>query len=71
MTAPVVAALLSQTEAALLAPAEALWDLSLHEFQYVALDRLAKHYRQLDLDSGKKMPTNTWSCSFKPDNQWN
>ena len=71
MTAPAVAALLSQTEAALRALAEAPWDLSLREFQYVALDLLDKHYRQLDLDSGKKMPTNTWNCSFKPDDQWN
>jgi len=37
----------------------------------VALDLLAKHYRQLDLDSGKKMPTNTWHCLFKPDDRWN
>ena len=71
MTAPVVAAPLSQIDAALRALAEAPWDLSLREFQYVAVNRLAKHYRQLDLDSGKKMPTNTWHCLFKPDDRWN
>lgn len=35
----------------LLALAEALWDLPEREFQYVAVDLLKKHYRQLDLDS--------------------
>jgi len=32
----------------LLALAEALWDLPEREFQYVAVDLLAKHHRQLD-----------------------
>jgi len=41
----------SLTAAELLALAEALWDLPEREFQYVAVDLLAKHYRQLDLDS--------------------
>lgn len=31
--------------------AEALWDLPEREFQYVAVDLLSKHHRQLDLDS--------------------
>ena len=35
----------------LLVLAEALWDLSEREFHYVAVDLLAKHHRQLDLDS--------------------
>jgi 3-methyladenine DNA glycosylase AlkD len=35
----------------LLALAEALWDLPEREFHYVAVDLLAKHPRQLDLDS--------------------
>ena len=35
----------------LLALAEALWDLPEREFQYVAVDLLAKHHRQLDVDS--------------------
>lgn len=35
----------------LLALAEALWDLPEREFHYVAVDLLAKHHRQLDLDS--------------------
>lgn len=35
----------------LLALAEALWGLPEREFQYVAVDLLAKHHRQLDLDS--------------------
>ena len=35
----------------LLSLAEALWDLPEREFQYVAVDLLGKHHRQLDLDS--------------------
>ena len=35
----------------LLVLAEALWDLPEREFHYVAVDLLAKHDRQLDLDS--------------------
>lgn len=35
----------------LLALAEALWKLPEREFHYVAVDLLAKHHRQLDLDS--------------------
>ena len=35
----------------LLALAEALWDLPEREFQYAAVDLLAKHHRQLDLES--------------------
>lgn len=35
----------------LLVLAEALWDLPEREFHYVAVDLLAKHHRQLDLDS--------------------
>lgn len=35
----------------LLSLAEALWELPEREFQYVAVDLLAKHHRQLDLDS--------------------
>ena len=35
----------------LMALAEALWDLPEREFQYVAVDLLSKHHRQLDLDS--------------------
>jgi 3-methyladenine DNA glycosylase AlkD len=35
----------------LLALAEALWDLPEREFQYAAVDLLAKHHRQLDVDS--------------------
>ena len=35
----------------LLVLAEALWNLPEREFQYVAVDLLAKHHRQLDLDS--------------------
>jgi 3-methyladenine DNA glycosylase AlkD len=31
--------------------AEALWDLPEREFQYVAVDLLTKHHKQLDLDS--------------------
>jgi 3-methyladenine DNA glycosylase AlkD len=34
----------------LLVLAEALWDLPEREFQYVAVDLLAKHNRQLDMD---------------------
>ena len=34
----------------LLVLAEALWDLPEREFHYVAVDLLAKHHRQLDLD---------------------
>jgi 3-methyladenine DNA glycosylase AlkD len=37
--------------AELLALAEALWDLPEREFQYVAVDLLAKHHRQLELGS--------------------
>ena len=51
MTTPAVAALLSQIEAALRPLAEALWDLPEREFQYVAVDLLTKHHRQLDLYS--------------------
>lgn len=43
MTTPAVAALILQIEA--------LWDLPEREFHYVAVDLLAKHHRQLDLDS--------------------
>lgn len=39
------------TASDLLSLAEALWDLPEREFQYVAVDLLAKHHRQLDLDS--------------------
>ena len=35
----------------LLVLAEALWDLPEREFHYVAVDLLAKHHRQLDLES--------------------
>lgn len=35
----------------LLVLAEALWDLPEREFHYVAVDLLARHHRQLDLDS--------------------
>lgn len=35
----------------LLVLAEALWDLPEREFQYVAVDLLTKHHRQLDLHS--------------------
>jgi len=35
----------------LLSLAEALWELPEREFQYVAVDLLGKHHRQLDLDS--------------------
>jgi 3-methyladenine DNA glycosylase AlkD len=35
----------------LLVLAEALWDLPEREFHYVAVDLLAKHHRQLDMDS--------------------
>ena len=35
----------------LLSVAEALWDLPEREFQYVAVDLLAKHHRQLELAS--------------------
>lgn len=35
----------------LLALAEYLWELPEREFQYVAVDLLAKHHRQLDMDS--------------------
>ena len=34
----------------LLTPAEGLWDMPEREFQYVAVDLLAKHNRQLDMD---------------------
>jgi 3-methyladenine DNA glycosylase AlkD len=39
------------TADALLSLAEALWDLPEREFQYVAVDLLAKHHRQLGLAS--------------------
>jgi 3-methyladenine DNA glycosylase AlkD len=39
------------SSAELLALAEALWDLPEREFQYVAVDLLAKHHRQLEPDS--------------------
>lgn len=39
------------TAAELLSLAEALWELPEREFQYVAVDLLTKHHRQLDLDS--------------------
>jgi 3-methyladenine DNA glycosylase AlkD len=35
----------------LMSLAELLWDLPEREFQYVAVDLLAQHHRQLDLDS--------------------
>jgi 3-methyladenine DNA glycosylase AlkD len=39
------------TATELLALAEALWDLPEREFQYVAVDLLAKHHKQLDIDN--------------------
>ena len=39
------------TSTELLALAEALWDLPEREFQYVAVDLLAKHHKRLDVDS--------------------
>jgi len=39
------------TATELLVLAEALWDMPEREFHYVAVDLLAKHHRQLDLDS--------------------
>jgi 3-methyladenine DNA glycosylase AlkD len=39
------------TAADLLAVAEALWEMPEREFQYVAVDLLAKHHRQLELAS--------------------
>jgi 3-methyladenine DNA glycosylase AlkD len=39
------------TSADLLSVAEALWDVPEREFQYVAVDLLAKHHRQLGVDS--------------------
>lgn len=39
------------TSPELLVLAEALWNLPEREFHYVAVDLLAKHHRQLDLDS--------------------
>ena len=39
------------TAADLLAVAEALWEMPEREFQYVAVDHLAKHHRQLELAS--------------------
>jgi len=42
---------LNLTAPELLTLAEALWNLPEREFQYVAVDLLTKHHRQLDLDS--------------------
>ncbi len=39
------------TAADLLSVAEALWEMPEREFQYVAVDLLAKHHRQLGVDS--------------------
>jgi 3-methyladenine DNA glycosylase AlkD len=39
------------TAADLLSVAEALWEMPAREFQYVAVDLLAKHHRQLGVDS--------------------
>ena len=46
-----LAQLSAWTAADLLSVAEALWDLPEREFQYAAVDLLAKHHRQLELAS--------------------